>query len=310
MKEMTFISLIIYAHNDEKRIADLIIKMDSFLNNNFNSYEIIIVNDDSRDNTEKEIFKIKDDVNGNVTVVNLLERHGVDRALFAGTDISIGDFIFEQESVAIEYPMELILEMYKKSSLEGYDILFSKSDSTENLFNRTYFNIVKGLSSHKIRLEDSHLRLVTRRALYSMAGNKEIITNRNIMYKNCGFEWNEIVFDSTPIPRANKKKASRRISQDLKAMLIYTKLFSRLPFLLSGLFLIFTFSILLSGIFNSSFLILDDISNRLVLSSICFGFALIFLILGIMYKSINILISIEMNSNPYKVKSIKRINRY
>lgn len=308
MKEMTFISLIVYAHNEEQYIADFILKMDSLLNNNFNSYEIIVVNDDSNDNTENEIFKIKDIVKGNVTVVNLHERHGVDRALFAGTDISIGDFIFELESITIDYPMELILDMYKKSSVEGFDIVLAKNQSSEKFLDKTYINIMKGLSSQKINLDNSQLRLVTRRALYSMANSKDVVTNRNIMYKNCGFEWTNIFYN--PISPKLGKRTPRKVTQDLKVIMLYTKLFSRLPFLLSVLFLLSTVVVLLIGAFDMSFVDLGGSISNTVIAFISFGFSLVFLVLGIMYKSIDILMKTEVNTNPYKVKSIKRINRY
>ncbi len=310
MKEKTFISVIVYAYNVEDSIADFILKIDFFLNNNFNSYEIIIVNDDSKDNTEDEIFNIKDIVKGNVTIVSLSQKHGVDRALFAGADISIGDFIFEFESIIIDYPMELILDMYRKSTIEDYDIILATSDKAENLLVKTYFRVIKKLSNKKIILDNSQLRLVTRRALYKMADDKEIITNRSIMYKNCGFEWTEIVYSTDSYKIKNKKRIDKRIIKDLKAVMIYTQLFTKLPFFFSGLFLVFFLMILLSGTLNLSLITLEKICNKLLLGTISLGFTMIFLILGIMYKSINMLINIGINSNSYKVKSIKRINKY
>ena len=310
MKEMTFISVITYAHNVEDSIADFILKIDSFLNNNFNSYEIIIVNDDSKDNTEDEIFNIKDIVKGNVTIVNLWQKHGVDRALFAGGDISIGDFVFEFESIIIDYPMNLILDMYRKSTIENYDIVLATGDKAENLLVKTYFKVIKRLSNKKIILDNSQLRLLTRRALYKMADNKEIITNRSIMYKNCGFEWTEIVYSTDSYKIKNKKRINKRIIKDLKAVMIYTQLFTKLPLLFSGLFLLFFLMILLSGTLNSSLITLEKICNKLLLGTISLGFTLIFLILGIMYKNINMLINIGINSHSYKVKNIKRINKY
>lgn len=53
------ISVIIPAHNEEKRIEQTLKKIISYLKNHFDKYEIIVVDDFSRDNTNKIVSKYK-----------------------------------------------------------------------------------------------------------------------------------------------------------------------------------------------------------------------------------------------------------
>ena len=51
MKEKAFISAVIYSYNNETVIRDKIIEIDNYLNQFFENYELIIVNDGSVDDT-------------------------------------------------------------------------------------------------------------------------------------------------------------------------------------------------------------------------------------------------------------------
>lgn len=310
MKETTYISFIAYAYNDEDNIIEFLTKVDSFLYENFASYEIILVNDNSKDDTLDEIYKAKDIVKGNVTVINLWEKHGVDRALFSGTDISIGDYIYELESINVDYPMEVILDMYYRSTKEGYDMVFAKPNAPLNFVTKAYAGIIKRISKEKVNFENSTLRLVTRRALYAMTKNKAIITDRNIKYKNCGFSWVNMFYDLiTPLKKQNNKM-DFKTARVFLALSIYTKVFDRIPFFLSGLFFVFGLLSILTGILNSKLTWISMKPNYIIATIVSIGFSLVFLVLGMGYKKLNIIINSQMNTEVYKVKDIKRINKY
>lgn len=156
MKITTFISVVAYARNEEKTVGQFLVQMDQFLNPRFETYEIILVDDDSTDNTLQEAFAVKDVVQGNVTVVSLRGRHGVDLALTAGTDLSIGDLIYEVEQPQASNP--ILARLYEIIEGEGVDIVLG-----------------------------SKMRLVTRRALYALAKGQG--NNRAQQYRHCGFDW-------------------------------------------------------------------------------------------------------------------------
>ena len=58
----------------------------------------------------------------NITIINMGFSHGLEAAMNAGIDLSIGDFVFEFDSCYMDYDKSLIMDVYFKS-LEGYDIV-------------------------------------------------------------------------------------------------------------------------------------------------------------------------------------------
>ena len=122
-KEKNFISAVVYLHNDEKQITNFLENLNEQLNNTFDKYEIIIVNDSS---TDKSVELIKEYSNNQsttcISLINMSFYQGIEQAMVAGVDLSIGDFVYEFDSVKMDYKIELINEVYKKA-MTGYDIV-------------------------------------------------------------------------------------------------------------------------------------------------------------------------------------------
>ena len=121
-KEKNFVSAVIYIHNVEKRIAMFLQMVRRTLEDNFEHSEIICVNDCSSDASVEQIKMIsKEARHTNISVLNMSYFHGMEPAMNAGVDLSIGDFVFEFDSTVIDYEAELIMQVYRRA-LEGFDI--------------------------------------------------------------------------------------------------------------------------------------------------------------------------------------------
>ena len=111
-KEKNFISAVVYLYNNEKEVSDFLGKVNSLLSENFEKYEIVCVNDCSTDGTVKavegfcETNKVK-----SLTVINTSFFQGVESAMVAGVDISIGDFVLEFDSPVVDYQPDMIMSM-------------------------------------------------------------------------------------------------------------------------------------------------------------------------------------------------------
>ena len=62
-KEKNFISVVVYVHNNEDNIINFLEKINNKLDENFENYEIICVNDKSSDNSVQEIKKFFNKIN-------------------------------------------------------------------------------------------------------------------------------------------------------------------------------------------------------------------------------------------------------
>jgi dolichol-phosphate mannosyltransferase len=116
------ISIVIPAYNEEKNISFLIEQLGETLSNANYEYEVIFVDDGSRDNTLNEI-KFNAAMHSNVYYVELSKNFGKDHALKAGIGLAKGDAVITMDA-DMQHPPEMILTMLRFWE-EDYDIVYT-----------------------------------------------------------------------------------------------------------------------------------------------------------------------------------------
>lgn len=91
------LSVVLPAHNEEENIANTVSDCISYLGSNFSGYEVIVVNDGSRDRT-REIVEELSRQNPAVVLVNHEINKGYGSALRSGFDKASMDYIFFMDS--------------------------------------------------------------------------------------------------------------------------------------------------------------------------------------------------------------------
>ncbi len=122
-KDNPFISIVAPCYNEEDVIDIFLEKMFYILQKLGRSYEIVFVNDGSKDAT-LEVLKAKSQEFDEVRVINLSRNFGKEAALTAGIDASKGEVVVPID-VDLQDPPELILEFVKKYE-QGYDVVVGK----------------------------------------------------------------------------------------------------------------------------------------------------------------------------------------
>jgi len=136
------ISVVIPAFNEEGNITILTEKLLEILEN-YGNYEILFVDDGSKDNT-LNVLRDLIKKNNNIRYISLSRNFGHQNALKAGLDHAKGDCVITMDG-DMQHPPELIPEMVEKW-LDGYDIVYTLRDDdnetswlkrkTSNLFYR------------------------------------------------------------------------------------------------------------------------------------------------------------------------------
>src|SRR5699024_8609507 len=123
-KEKNFVSAVIYVYKAEDRIEEFLRTVIRTFEKHFENSEIICVDDCSTDKSIDIIKKIGQEPSTftNITIVNLSYYHGLERAMNAGVELAIGDFVFEFDSTILDFDPEEIMTVYWHS-LKGYDIV-------------------------------------------------------------------------------------------------------------------------------------------------------------------------------------------
>lgn len=117
---MAKLSVIIPAYNEEQNIANISSVISSLLEENKIKYEIIFVNDGSRDNTWKMISETCNK-NESIKGFNFSKNFGKEAAIFAGLTYATGDCCAVIDA-DLQHPPQTLIKMYEKWQ-EGYEIV-------------------------------------------------------------------------------------------------------------------------------------------------------------------------------------------
>lgn len=202
MKEPVFVSVVAYTYNNESTISEFLRIIDDFMHQTFENYEIILVNDCSTDMTIEKANKTIGELNGNITILSLSRKHGIELAMMAGLHRSIGDFVFEIESTVIDYPIDILRQLFKTST-SGYDIVAAASTKKPGIYSKIFYSLVNKISFLNLSLSTESLRIVSRRALNTMLHLKEKVRYRKALYAFTGYRGTKLEYQ--PLPNVKKE---------------------------------------------------------------------------------------------------------
>lgn len=173
------ISIVVPCYNEEEVFAETYKRLtDSFtsLDSNLYDYEIIFVNDGSKDATLQMINeKVKADPH--IKGINFSRNFGHQIAITAGLDNCKGDAAVVIDA-DLQDPPHIILEMIKKWE-EGYDVIFGKrvERAGESAFKlltaKWFYRFINRLSDVDIPLDTGDFRLMDRNALDQFLSMRE-----------------------------------------------------------------------------------------------------------------------------------------
>ena len=162
------ISIITPVYNEEENINCFYDAVTAVMKQVGMDYELIYVNDGSRDGTEKEISRLAA-ADPHVRAVSLARNFGHQIALTCGMDLSSGDAIITMDG-DMQHPPALIPALIARWQ-EGYDIVQTVRETTENasLFKRVtsaaYYKLMNAISATPVVPGGSDFRLMDRKAI-------------------------------------------------------------------------------------------------------------------------------------------------
>jgi len=182
--EENYISAVIVVHENASIIADKLNAIHSALSSTFKYFEIIVVDNFSRDNTYNVLKKLQLPI----SIVTLAHWHNSQSALTAGIELAVGDYVLEIPSININIDYAIIEELYRVCQ-QGNDFVFLSPDKTRassKLFYRLLNNYYKGQTSEQF--VSSLITLSSRRGQNKTADVGMRIVNRNVTYLLTGLK--------------------------------------------------------------------------------------------------------------------------
>ena len=308
--EKNFVSAVVYVHNNEKQIKNFLELLQKTLAAHFFKYEIIMVNDASTDNSAEVIRETAESFEGAVvSILKMSYFQGMELSMNAGKDLSIGDYVFEFDTVDIDYNGELIYEIYK-TALTGYDIVSASPNKNKKMSSNLFYKVFNAFSKVQYKLTTESFRILSRRAMNRIDASSTAIPYRKAIYANCGLKCKNVAYEVKKDVEKNYSGSQKKFREELavESLILHTnvayKVSSILTFVMMAVTLfalIYTVVVFLTG--NP---VAGWTTTMLILS---FGFLGMFAILSIIIRYLTIILNLNFKKQQVVFESIEKISK-
>ena len=170
------ISIVVPLYNEEKNIRLMYDRLVSSILKITSNFEIIYVNDGSKDNSFLELLKLSNE-DERVKYINFSRNFGHQIAVTAGLDYSKGAAVVIIDG-DLQDPPEVIPEMYAKHK-EGFDVVYGQrlKRKGDNFFKKItakyFYRILKKITSINIPLDTGDFRLIDQKIVKDLKNMPE-----------------------------------------------------------------------------------------------------------------------------------------
>lgn len=208
---MKLLSVIVPCYNEEETVADFyteFMKNKEFFDKKELDYEIIYIDDGSKDKTVEEIKKLHD-MDEKVHMVSFSRNFGKEAAMFAGFEHAKGDYIVTMD-VDLQDPPALLPEMFGYLE-EGYDSVATRRVTRKgepmirSFFARRFYRLMQKISKTEIVDGARDYRLMTRQMVDAILTMKEYNRFTKGIYGWVGFETKWIEFENVERQKGTTK---------------------------------------------------------------------------------------------------------
>lgn len=171
------ISVIVPLYNEEAQLSLTVSEITKIMNISNFSYEIILIDDGSTDNTWKKIEDIcafpekliPKDIEGEITAISFSRNFGKESAICAGLNLALGDAAIVMDG-DLQHPPEYIIEMTRIWKEENVDIVEGvkskrNKDSLSQRINAFIFYKVFGKATGYNLTNASDFKLLDRKVI-------------------------------------------------------------------------------------------------------------------------------------------------
>jgi len=209
---MELLSVIIPCYNEEENIFDFydeFIKNEAFLKSRDVDFEMLFIDDGSRD---KSAYKVKELNNRDkrVHLVSFSRNFGKEAAMYAGLKHSKGDYVVIMDC-DLQDPPKLLPEMLKAVQEEGYDSVATRRVNRKgeppirSFFARQFYKIINRMTSAEIVDGARDYRLMNRQFVEAILSMEEYNRFSKGIFGWVGFKNKWIEFENVERQKGETK---------------------------------------------------------------------------------------------------------
>lgn len=199
---MKYLSVIVPCYNEQETVEDFyneFIKNQDYFKTKELDFEILYVNDGSKDKTVEKIKELHEK-DSRVHLISFSRNFGKEAAMYAGLQKSKGDYVVIMD-VDLQDPPSLLPEMFDWIE-QGYDCVATRRVSRKgepairSFFARTFYKLMKHISKTEIMDGARDYRLMTRQVADAIISMEEYNRFTKGIFGWVGFETKWIEYEN------------------------------------------------------------------------------------------------------------------
>lgn len=309
MKESNFLSAVIYVHDNGQSIYQFLEHINKVLLNNFQHYEILCIDDDCEDQSVSEVRRFAKMNEGvSISIVHMSFYHGLEKSMNAGIDLSIGDFVLEFDCPVLNFEDSLIMEVYTKSTNEGYDVVNAVPKNATKTSSAIFYRLFNKFSQTQCDIQTDSFRITSRRMINRVKSASITTPYRKVLYAQSGLKQANCMYE--PIKgievtdTAEARKTKRSLAID--SFVLFT------DFAYKGTMFL-TIMMLLFAMFAAIYTTVVFLTQRpqagwtTTMLFLSVSFFALFAVLTIMLKYLSIIMELIFKKSKYLFEEIEKL---
>lgn len=308
MKEKQFVSLVLQLETFEPAYGVVIHQIDQKLSEVFENHEVVIVDNTANQDSYTQIVESTKHLKGLVSVLKLSRHYPIEIAMLAGVDKSIGDFVYQMDSLCLDFELGLFEELFKRC-VKGVDILFAAPNAKVATSSKIFYSVFNRVSYLGESLRTERLVLTSRRALNAVVNTKQRFRYQKALFSLSGFSREWIFYEPKKTTVFAERTLSQKLGLAIDLFISYSAIGFKIGLVLSSIF--FSFAVLIAIYAIASLILRQDLimgwTSLMMFLTISFGG--IFLLLGIMSEYLRHILLETQGTPLYIIKSFHSMNQ-
>ena len=199
---MKKITILVPAYNEEEALPFLYERVSKIMDEMKKyEFELLFVNDGSKDNTLNEIKELRKK-DKRISYVDFSRNFGKEIAMIAGLDYATGDCVIIMDA-DLQDPPELIPQMVELWE-QGYDDVYAQRKSRagetwlKKFTSKMYYKVLQSLTRIEIQKDTGDFRLLDRRCVNALKKMRETSRCSKSMFSWIGYKKKAILYDRDP----------------------------------------------------------------------------------------------------------------
>lgn len=309
-KESNFVSAVVYLHQATDDVENFLSTVYQTLTDHFKHFEILCVDDGCAPAMLEKVKTLADQMlNMEMTIVHMGRYQGLEKAMIAGMNFAIGDYVFEFDVPCADYDTKLIMDVYQKA-LSGYDIVSAVPLRKESRDSKMFYRLFNRYSDLAYPLCTETFRIISRRAINRIYDINKKIVFRRVAYASSGLKCAKVEYSpkETKTPIRMHEERLNRWNTGIDVLVLFSNAAFNFSLACSLIFSGFALLVALYTVFI--FVVgrpIEGWTTTMLLISIAF-FGL-FAILSCLIKYLSLIIKLQVSRKEYIFESVEKVSK-